>query len=153
MYEIKKLSEIMQAAKKYNFKPENSLIDQVEKLEEIAASAPKNNPAKWAHAQLMQIVKDFEETLNDEQETGLKIISLGNASIYYVKEIDYRSPYILVFHCVTQNGEKAVILQHYSQLNFVLIVLPKLNAEKSARRVGFITHQDTEDLAVGNSNS
>ena len=130
-----------------------SLFEMSEKLGETIASAPQVNPAKWVYTQLMELVEEFESELNDEQEIGLKIISLGNAEIYHVLNIDYRKPYLLVFHCLTQNGIEATLIQNYSQLNFLLIALPKLDSKKSARRIGFAMRQTEDDLADGNSNS
>ena len=148
---MKKLNQTMQAVQKFDINfTEQSLT---EKLGERIASAPQINPAKWVYDQLVELVEQFESGLNDEQETGLKIISLGNAEIYRVERIDYRNPYLLVFHCLTSNGAEATLIQHYSQLNFLLVVLPKLDAQKPARRIGFADRQSENDLAVGHSNS
>ncbi len=148
---MKELNRTMQAVQKININSDRP--SPLEKLEETIASAPQVNPAKWVYNQLTELVEEFEAGLNDEQEIGLKIISLGNAEIYYVQRIDYRNPYLLVFHCLTPNGNKATLIQNYSQLNFLLIALPKLNTQKSARRIGFSMRQTEDDSADGNSNS
>lgn len=151
---VKTLSQTAQAIQKITPKTDSpSLSEMSEKLGETIASAPQINPAKWVYKQLVQIVEEFETGLNDEQEIGLKIISLGNVGIYHVQRIDYRSPYILIFHCLTQDGTEATLLQNYSQLNFLLIALPKLDPQKSAMRIGFAMRQTEDDLADGNSNS
>lgn len=93
-----------------------SLLEQSEKLERIITSAPKNNPAKWVYEQLRQLVKEFEADLNDEQEVGIKIAYVGSPFVCYVDEIDYWSPYLLVFHCHMKNGSKTTLIQHRSSI-------------------------------------
>ena len=92
------------------------------------------------------MIKNFESELNEDQEVGIKIVSLGNVGIYYVQEIDYWSPYILVFHCLDQHRNKATLTQHFTQLNFLLNVLTKLDSQKPAKRIGFRTCQDNDDV-------
>ncbi len=122
-----------------------SLLEQSEKLERLIADAPKNNPAKWAYEQLKHLVKEFEADLDDEHETGIKIANVGSPFICYVDEIDYWSPYILAFHCHTEEGLKTTLIQHHSQLNFLLVVLPKHDSHKPAKRIGFRPHTDDDD--------
>lgn len=121
-----------------------TLAEASEELAKITANSPKNNPAKWAYEHLIQLVKDCERELDNEHEIGLTIVSLGNTGTYYIQEIDYWSPYFLVFHCLTKNGVKAILIQHHSQLNFLLTVLPKQDPKASAKRIGFCVYHDEE---------
>lgn len=122
-----------------------SILEQSEKLERLMMDAPKNNPAKWAYEQLRQLVKEFEAGLDDEHEVGIKIAYVGSPFTCYVDEIDYWSPYILAFHCRTEEGLKTTLIQHHSQLNFLLVVLPKHDSNNPAKRIGFRAHFDDED--------
>lgn len=122
--------------------PPNSLKAKNAEIANLIASSPQMNPSKWAYERLEDLIKEFEADLDDTHEVGLKIVSLGNVGIYYVQEISYWSPHILIFHCLAENGAKATLIQHYSQMNFLLISLPKLNPQEKARRVGFAVHND-----------
>ena len=120
----------------------NPLEAKSAEIANLIASSPQMNPSKWAYERLEDLIKEFEADLDDTHEVGLKIVSLGNVGIYYVQEISYWSPHILIFHCLAENGAKATLIQHYSQMNFLLISLPKLNPQEKARRVGFAVHND-----------
>lgn len=112
----------------------HSLLDQTERLAKLTRH--RDNPASWTYERLSSIVKEFQDNLDDTQEVGLKIIPLGNL-VYYVQDIGYWGPDILMFYCLTPEGAEATLIQHYSQLNFLLTALPKLDPQKPARRIGF----------------
>ena len=123
--------------------PDNpSLLDMTEELENNIANSHRNNPAKWEYDQLVDFIKEFEATLNDDQEVGLQVFPHSGATGYYVREIECWSPYIIAFHCFTQDGRKATLIQHHSQLNFLLTVLPKHNPQLPAKRIGFRVYSD-----------
>ena len=93
----------------------------------------------------MDFIKEFEATLNDDQEVGLQVFPHSSAADYYVREIECWSPYIIAFNCYTQDGCRATLIQHHSQLNFLLTVLPKHDPELPAKRIGFRIDSDEDD--------
>ena len=119
-----------------------SLLEMTEELSKITANSPRNNPARWEYDQLVDFIKEFEATLNDDQEVGLQVFPHSGATGYYVREIECWSPYIIAFHCFTQDGRRATLIQHHSQLNFLLTVLPKHDPQLPAKRIGFRVYYD-----------
>ena len=119
-----------------------SIESQTSALSQAVVSSPMVNPATWAYDHLQEIVKEFEGDLDDEHEIGLKIVSLGQTGLYHVQDIDYWPPYILVFRCLDSDGAKVTLIQHHTQLNFLLTALPKADAQRPARRVGFAVQED-----------
>lgn len=51
-------------------------------------------------------------------------------------DIGYANPSTLIFYG-TVGGQEATLIQHMSQLNFLLMSVPKADPEKPARRIGF----------------
>ena len=120
--------------------------EKSEELGKIIASRPQNNPAKWIYKQLEQLIKEFEANLNNEQEVGLKIVSVGGTIAYYVEELNYYEPYILVFKCHTADNQKIILIQHHPQLNFMLTTLPKQDPQQPAKRIGFKIHSEDDKI-------
>lgn len=135
----------LQAMQPNSKKP--SLLEMTEELSRITANSPRNNPAKWAYDQLVNFIKEFEAALSDDQEVGLQVFPHSSATDYYVREIECWSPYIIAFHCSTQDGRMATLIQHHSQLNFLLTVLPKHDSQLPAKRIGFRVYSDCGECA------
>lgn len=81
-------------------------------------------------------VQAFEQSLDPEHEVGAKLTSFGQSVTMVVENIQYEEPNILVFDGLV-DGHNATLLQHMSQLNFLLVALPKNNPKKPKRKIGF----------------
>ena len=97
---------------------------------------PLESPVKWTYTRLTRLIQEFEARLDDEHEIGLSIVPLGDA-VYRVRDFDCWYPDMLIFYCLTLEGAEATLIQHHSQLNFLLIALPKLDPQEPPRRIGF----------------
>lgn len=98
----------------------------------------RSNPAKWTYERLKSMIFDFEQNLSSDEEIGCRLVSFGNSTVYYIEDIGCWGPDIIIFHCIessTQN--KATLIQNISQLNVLLLRLPKLPQENAPRRIGF----------------
>lgn len=97
----------------------------------LAPPKHQTNPAEWTYERLGSLIKDFEEELDDEHEVGVRLVSFGNGSVYHVVSLGYWGPDIVIFHCIAQDGAKADLIQHVSQLNFLLMAVPKFGESPS----------------------
>lgn len=96
------------------------------------------NPAETIYENIKKAILFFEKELTDEEEMGLKLVSFGNSQVYYINNIGYIGDNIIVFYCAASDTHKgATLIQHISQLNILLLKLPKMSPEKPARRIGF----------------
>lgn len=59
----------------------------------------------------------------------------------YVDSIGYQNPDMLYFYG-TINGNEAQLIQHVSQLNFLLMALPKIESDTEPKRIGFTVGDD-----------
>lgn len=94
------------------------------------------NLADHAYEIIMDRIKEFESELDDEHEAAVRLASFGQAVTMIVTEIGYSNPNTLVFWGYV-NGNKATLIQHMSQLNFLLVAVKKENPSKPPRRIGF----------------
>lgn len=92
--------------------------------------------ADYAYEVIMERIKEFEENLDDEHEVAVKLASFGQSVTMGVTEIGYSNPSTLVFYGYV-GDQYATLIQHMSQLNFLLLAVKKPDPEKPARRIGF----------------
>ena len=92
--------------------------------------------ADWKYEKIMGEIRDFEDGLDNEHEVAIRLASFGASITMAVYEIGYQNPDMLYFYG-TVNGQDAQLIQHMSQLNFLLLSVQKSDPEKPPRRIGF----------------
>lgn len=92
--------------------------------------------ADYQYEVLIERIKEFEEDLDDDHEIAVKLASFGQSITLSVTDIGYSNPSIIVFHGYVE-GKRATLIQHVSQLSFLLVSVPKAEPDKPARRIGF----------------
>ena len=98
--------------------------------------------ADYAYEVIMERIKEFEDELDNDHEVGIQLASFGQSINLAVTEIGYSNPSTLVFYGYV-GDQRATLIQHMSQLNFLLLAMKKTDPEKPPRRIGFV--QPTED--------
>ena len=99
------------------------------------------NQADYTYEIIMDRIKEFEETLDDEHEIALRLASFGQSVTLSVTDIGYSNPSTLVFYGLI-GDQPATLIQHVSQLNFLLMAVKKAEPDKPARRIGFVMPND-----------
>lgn len=92
--------------------------------------------ADYSYDVLVERIKEFEERLDDDHETAVKLTSFGQTVTLSVTNIGYSNPSTLIFSGYV-GGQPATLIQHMSQLNFLLFAAKKSDPEKPPRRIGF----------------
>lgn len=92
--------------------------------------------ADWKYEKIMEEIRDFEETLDAEHEIALQLASFGSSVTMIVTEIGYQTPDMLYFYGFV-NGKDSQLIQHISQLNFLITSVEREDKTKPARRIGF----------------
>ena len=100
------------------------------------------NMASSFYEIILDRIAEFEDNLDDEHEVAIKLSSFGQSITLYVTDIGYSNPSTLIFYGYV-NGQDATLIQHVSQLNFLLISVKKDDVERPVRRIGF--ELSTED--------
>lgn len=92
--------------------------------------------ADWKYEKIMEEIYDFEQNLDEEHEIALKLTSFGSSLTMIVTSIGYQNPDMLYFYGLV-NGKDAQLIQHISQLNFLLTSVERKDKSKPIRRIGF----------------
>lgn len=98
--------------------------------------------ADWQYEVILKEIKDFEKNLDNDHEVALKLASFGQSITMSVTEIGYQNP-CLIYYYGYVNGKYCQLIQHVSQISFLMIAEPKSDPLKNPRRV--IGFRDTED--------
>ncbi len=100
-------------------------------------------PRNPAHADytcdvIVAHIREFEASLDDAHEVGLSMTAFVESLSLAVTEIGYSNPNTLIFRGFVGEQE-ATLIQHQSQLNFLLMAIEKADPEQAPRRIGFVT--------------
>lgn len=84
---------------------------------------------------LMQRVRAFQAALDEDQEIGLQLANFGLPAQIHIRSISYRNPNLIEFHGVNADDHEVTLVQHISQLNFLLIAVKPI--DETPYRIGF----------------
>ena len=97
--------------------------------------------ADWKYEKIKEQIEDFQKELSDDVDVCVALASFGTNMIMYVTDIGYQNPDMLYFYGYI-NGNETQLIQHTSQLNFVLMAVKKEEPERPPRRIGFATSDE-----------
>jgi len=104
----------------------------------IAVAPPPASAYSFADTQFEIIKKyviDFQKSLDAEHDIGLLLTNFGSTMLMEVTSIGYERSVLLVFKgCV--NGRDSTLIQHISQINFLLTSVSKA-PDTPKRKIGF----------------
>ena len=110
---------------------------QLAELSTIAAEAAEERSAEGFVRRILARVKAFEATLDANHEVGLKLVSFGQAVTIHVDRLAAVEPSLIVFIGKTGDGQPVQLVQHMSQVSFLLTALPRLAPEEPRKPIGF----------------
>lgn len=123
----------------------SNIRDSLQKIsEEIRPVNIRNyNMADWKYEKIKEQISDFQSGLSNDVDVCVALASFGTNLIMQVTDIGYQNPDMLYFYGYI-NGNNAQLIQHISQLNFVLMAVKKEEPERPPRRIGFVSDDDGE---------
>lgn len=92
--------------------------------------------ADWKYEKIREQIEEFQADLPDDVDVCVALTSFGTSMIMQVTDIGYQNPDMLYFYGYV-NGNEAQLIQHASQLNFMLMTIKKDEPSRPARRIGF----------------
>ena len=92
--------------------------------------------AEYALDFILEQIQEFEDSLDDDHEVLVQLASFGQSIQMQVLEIRAENPNYLVFSGYVGN-DYSVLIQHLSQLSFLLVAAKRPDPEVPARRIGF----------------
>lgn len=94
------------------------------------------NDAKEIYSHLTQRMSHFQRNLDEGFEMGVQLANFGMATEIHVRGIGFKNPNVVEFSGIISDGTEVVLVQHISQLSFMLIAVSPLE-EQEPYRIGF----------------
>lgn len=85
---------------------------------------------------LQKYINDFEGTLDADHKVGVLLTNFGHSVMMQVTEISYEESVLMIFKGYV-NGKMSTLIQHVSQLNFLLTSIEK-EPDRPKRSIGFV---------------
>ena len=95
------------------------------------------NLASEFYKQLIQQIQEFDTALDQEHEVGVRLVSFGQSVTFAVEDVGYINPSLIVFSGISDDGQRVRLIQHVTQLSFLLVVLKRQHPEEPKKKFGF----------------
>lgn len=105
--------------------------------QEIAEILFNSNAETIAHYLINEIL-EYQESLPDDEDVVMVLVQFGQNFILCVEKIGFDGCNLLVFHGTDSTGKPLKLIQHISQLDFLLQPEPKPVPEIPKRQIGFV---------------
>lgn len=93
--------------------------------------------AKAIFRKLVEQIQHFEKALNEEYEVSIKLVSFGQSVQFSVVSLGYLDPNLIWFEGMLPDGTNVELLQHISQISFLMMAVKRANPEKPKAPIGF----------------
>ena len=101
-----------------------------------AADQATLHAAEEVFNHLLARVKDYQANLPDHHELGIQLANFGGERALHVRGMGFKNPNIIEFYGLLDGDKQVTVVQHVSQLNFLLVAVPPV-AEQEPYRIGF----------------
>lgn len=119
--------------------PDLSAIDKLQSLTDIEPHPIAYSYSDTQFEILKRRIREYEASLDSDHEVALRLTNFGQTVLMHVTEISYEKSVLLVFKGYV-DGRMSTLIQHVSQLNFLLTSVEKGSLSQK-RRIGFVTPQ------------
>lgn len=95
------------------------------------------NYASEFYKHLVEQINDFDDELDPEYEVGLRLVSFGQSVSFHVRDLGYQNPSLIFFFGETDRGQPVQLIQHVSQISFLLMKVKRPDPTQPKRPIGF----------------
>ena len=107
-----------------------------------AAMIQEGSTAKQVAINLYEEIVKYQASLPDTEDVIMMLVQFGHTYTIRVTNIGYSGYTLVCFHGEDIDGKPLELIQHISQLNFLLQVQPKEKPEVPKREIGFVGEID-----------
>ena len=126
--------------------PTNSLLPDIsikniprsEQTTEVLRNLQSEQSAQKLVKQILERIEAFDASLDNSEEVGIRLVSFGQTLTFHVSELGFIQPSLVIFRGFTEGEEPVELIQHISQISFLLMALKRLEVKEEKRKIGFI---------------
>lgn len=101
------------------------------------------NHADEFHKRLVSMINDFDKSLDDNHEVGVRLVTFGQNVTFHLTSLGYWNPSLITFAGIASDGNPVELIQHVSQISILLMKVPRLEPNKPKKPIGF--HSNATD--------
>lgn len=98
---------------------------------------PNPNLASEFYSRLVAWITEFDESLDDNHEVGVRLVNFGQAISFHLTSMGYWNPSLIKFLGITDKDEPVELIQHVTQISILLMKMPRKNLDQPKRSIGF----------------
>lgn len=108
-------------------------------MNNIATNIKFKDDANTIAEEILTAVNTYNRNLDEDHEVGVMLASFGQTVSVNITHVGYQGSKLIKFKgFLSDNGTPVELLQHVSQLNFLLISLEREHKEEPKKAIGFI---------------
>jgi len=115
----------------------NFQLEELTRLNAQIEWAAQANSAGAFVGHIAQQVRAFESALDSGSEVGAYLVSFGQAVTVHVSSILAVEPSLIVIEGRVADGEPVRLVQHVSQISFLLVKVKRLSPDEPRQPIGF----------------
>ncbi|WP_438350430.1 DUF6173 family protein [Paenibacillus sp. FA6] len=106
------------------------------KIPEIVNS-PAQNTASEFYKKIVKMINKFDQSLDETKEVGVRLVSFGQTVTFHITDVSYDDPSLIMFSGYLENGDPVNLVQHVSQISFLLMAVQRREPEEPKGQIGF----------------
>lgn len=103
-----------------------------------AATIQEQSIAEIVAENIYRELLNYQASLSDTEDVAMSIVQFNESTTILVDSIGYIGYNLIRFLGKDNLGKPLELIQHISQLNFLLMVVPKSEKEPEKRKIGFL---------------
>lgn len=96
-----------------------------------------HNLASEFHKRLVEWINDFDKSLDQDHEVGVRLVNFGQAVTFHLRDVGYWNPSLISFSGYTEQGEPVELIQHVSQISILLLKVKRQDPSEPKRPICF----------------
>jgi hypothetical protein len=124
------------------------LIDPADLRTPLETHADSNLASEF-YSRLQSWITQFDESLDNEHEVGVRLVSFGQSVQFHLHSISYWNPSLISFTGTADTGEPIQLIQHVSQISILLMKVARQNPSQPKQKIGFTAGDRQTEEANG----
>lgn len=138
---IKKALGAIQFASKPAFDPTKVISSFIEEqgpsaMMELVEMGQLNLASEF-RARIIARIQQFESGLDQAHEVGVRLVTFGQSITFHVADIGAQDPSLITFSGEMDDGSPVALVQHVSQISFLLMAVKRPDPNAPRRVFGF----------------
>jgi len=106
-------------------------------IKPVQLTIAEENYASNFCEKLIISIRKFDSNLDSDEQVALKLVSFGQSINLLVTHLGYSDPSLIHFYGTSDNGSPMELMQHVSQISFLITSAARKEPNKPKEPIGF----------------